>query len=220
MAWTDGVDRAVGFLITATHWNQLLGAAGSLMQLKSHAHGGTTGEGSQSLGPLVLEDFTDAAAAAAPGAGKTRIYATSGRVRFREGAAGTDKLLAKNPMTAAADLIYGGTGGDETRLAAGAGLQLLRLNAGATAPEWTTAPAVHNRTEAKITAGSARDEVATWTTAFSATPAVVCTVNTVSNAGSMCHTEAVSTTAATVRSSLHDGTGNSLVKSVIAQEPT
>ena len=58
MAWNDGVDRATNYIITATNWNDLIGASGSLMQLKAHAHGGTTGEGSQSLGPLVKATFT------------------------------------------------------------------------------------------------------------------------------------------------------------------
>lgn len=90
MAWTDGTSRATGYLITAANWNDLLGASGSLMQLKSHAHGGTTGEGSTSIGALVLGDFTDAAAPAAPGAGKTRLYAVSGKFRLRAGASGVN----------------------------------------------------------------------------------------------------------------------------------
>jgi hypothetical protein len=93
MAWTDGTDLATGTLVTGTIWNNYNGAAGSLMQLKGHAHGGVTGEGSQSLGPLVLGDFTDAAAPAAPGAGKTRVYTTAGVVRFRAGAAGADMVV-------------------------------------------------------------------------------------------------------------------------------
>lgn len=93
MAWTDGIDRAVNFIVTATIWNSLFGATGSLMQLKSHRHDGTVGEGSQSVGPLVLEDFTDAAAPAAPGAGKTRFYSVGGRLRWRAGAAGADTVL-------------------------------------------------------------------------------------------------------------------------------
>lgn len=96
MAWTDGVTRATGDLILAADWNAYLGATGSLQGLKAHAHGGTTGEGSQSLGPLVLGDFTDAAAPAAPGAGKTRLYATAGRPAYRAGAAGADTPLADN----------------------------------------------------------------------------------------------------------------------------
>lgn len=43
-----------------------------------------------------------------------------------------------NPMTTAGDTIYGGVAGAGTRLAKGTGLQLYRMNAGATAPEWFT----------------------------------------------------------------------------------
>lgn len=35
MAWTDGVDRATGYKVTAVNWNALLGATGSLMGLKT-----------------------------------------------------------------------------------------------------------------------------------------------------------------------------------------
>src|SRR3990167_5940201 len=95
MAWTDGVNRATLDLITAADWNTYVGASGSLQQLKSHAHGGTTGEGSQSLGALVLADFTTAAAPAAPGAAKGRYYVvTSDRPGFRSGAAGAAETLA------------------------------------------------------------------------------------------------------------------------------
>lgn len=35
MAWTDGTDRATGYVVTAAVWNALLGATGSLMYLKT-----------------------------------------------------------------------------------------------------------------------------------------------------------------------------------------
>jgi hypothetical protein len=41
-----------------------------------------------------------------------------------------------NPMTAAGDLIIGGTAGAPARLAKGTAGQVLRINSGATAPEW------------------------------------------------------------------------------------
>lgn len=233
MAWNDGVTRATGDLILAADWNAYLGATGSLMQLKSHAHGGTTGEGSQSLGPLVLEDFTDAAAPAAPGAGKTRLYATSGRVRFRDGAAGTDKLVAKNPMTAQGDLIYGGASGDETRLGAGTDGQFLKTRGSGANPEWAnpsvahsattgqTADDHHKRTEAKVTAGSAEEESVTWTTAFAATPVVVCTGED-ATAGSdiICTLVSRSTTGATARTASDAGSAQNRVKLLVAQEAT
>ena len=35
MAWTDGVDRAVGYIVPAAVWNDMLGITGSLMYLKT-----------------------------------------------------------------------------------------------------------------------------------------------------------------------------------------
>jgi len=35
MSWTDGVDRAAGYIVPASIWNGLLGATGSLMYLKT-----------------------------------------------------------------------------------------------------------------------------------------------------------------------------------------
>jgi len=47
-----------------------------------------------------------------------------------------DSSYEKNPMTTAGDIIYGGTDGAPTRLAKGTAAQVLKMNAGATAPEW------------------------------------------------------------------------------------
>src|SRR3990167_5110179 len=142
MVWTATADRATGYLVPASLWNEMLGASGNLEELRVHTHDGTDGDGSASLAPLVLEDFTDAAAPAAPGAGKTRLSATSGRLQQRAGAAGATQVLAKHVMTTAGDLTYGGASGDETRLAiSGAAGLFLKANAGETAPEWA-APSV------------------------------------------------------------------------------
>ena len=43
-----------------------------------------------------------------------------------------------NPMTTAGDIIYGGSSGTPTRLAKGTAGQVLKMNSGATAPEWVT----------------------------------------------------------------------------------
>jgi hypothetical protein len=178
MAWTDGIDRATNYIISAINWNDLLGAAGSLMQLKSHRHGGTTGEGSQSIGPLVLEDFTDATAPAAPGAGLTRLYGVSGKPRFRAGAAGADTALIDSATTAAGDLagtypnptvakitlgsdadgdIYYRSGGVLVRLPKGTALQALRMNSGATAPEWVVPVGITLVAEQATTSGTSKD---------------------------------------------------------------
>lgn len=48
--------------------------------------------------------------------------------------------LFKTIATAAGDLVYGGASGTPTRLAAGSAYQILRMNSGATAPEWVDFP--------------------------------------------------------------------------------
>jgi len=45
---------------------------------------------------------------------------------------------ALSPMTTAGDIIYGGTSGTGTRLAKGTAGQVLTMNSGATAPQWST----------------------------------------------------------------------------------
>jgi hypothetical protein len=45
---------------------------------------------------------------------------------------------ALSPITAAGDIIYGGTNGTGTKLVKGTAGQVLKMNAGATAPEWKT----------------------------------------------------------------------------------
>ena len=45
---------------------------------------------------------------------------------------------ALSPMTTAGDIIYGGTSGAGTRLGVGSAGQVLTVNSGATAPQWTT----------------------------------------------------------------------------------
>lgn len=53
-----------------------------------------------------------------------------------------DVPLMNNPMTTAGDVIYGGASGAPTRLAVGTAGQVLKVNAGATAPEWGAASGV------------------------------------------------------------------------------
>jgi len=53
-------------------------------------------------------------------------------------ATATAAFDALSPMTTAGDIIYGGASGTRTRLATGTANQLLRVNSGATAPEWAS----------------------------------------------------------------------------------
>jgi len=64
----------------------------------------------------------------------------TGTVAIANGGTGaitkTAAFDALSPMTAAGDLIYGGTSGTGSRLAKGLAGQVLKMNAGATAPSW------------------------------------------------------------------------------------
>ena len=50
----------------------------------------------------------------------------------------TAAFNALSPITTQGDIIYGGASGTGTRLAAGTASQVLRMNAGGTAPEWSS----------------------------------------------------------------------------------
>jgi len=49
MAWTDGVDRATGYLVTAANWNEQLGATGNVMIVKPYVVGQVDSETSGSI---------------------------------------------------------------------------------------------------------------------------------------------------------------------------
>ena len=76
-----------------------------------------------------------AAAGAAPTtAGVLSFNSTTKELVWGDGAATRTSL--SNPMTTQGDVIYGGASGVATRLAKGTAGQALRMNSGATAPEW------------------------------------------------------------------------------------
>jgi len=85
--------------------------------------------------------------AARPAAGNAgRLYfATDGSgTLYRDNGSSWDSVEGTgsgmtNPMTTAGDIIYGGASGTPTRLAIGTAGQVLKVNAGATAPEWGAA---------------------------------------------------------------------------------
>lgn len=154
MAWTAPTTRATGDIITAAIWNT--DVVDNLAFLGTHAHSGASGDGSASLGPLVQTDFTDAAAPAAPGAGKTRVYSVSGRLRTRAGAGGADsQLVSSLDGTARGDLLFFNASSAWARLAAGTSGQFLKtLGAGAD-PAWAALPTITTIAESVLGADAA-----------------------------------------------------------------
>lgn len=109
MAWTAGVDRATGDLITATIWNSYLGATGSLMDLRIHQHGGADGAGDDELTGIDHITFDDIATPAAPGASKNRLYSKAGVWYYRAGAAGAETSFGPTSGTAPGASTLGGS---------------------------------------------------------------------------------------------------------------
>ncbi len=67
----------------------------NLLALDQHGHDGTGGDGAKILENGVTRfTFTDAVAPAAPGAGLTVIYTTSGEIHYRAGAGGSDVQIS------------------------------------------------------------------------------------------------------------------------------
>jgi len=64
--------------------------------------------------------------------------------------------FAINPMTTQGDTVFGGASGLPTRLAKGTASQVYTMNAGATAPEWTTASGGGDFSDGGDTAGADR----------------------------------------------------------------
>ena len=85
--WVDDEVVTAALLNTHVRDNELV--------LDTHGHDGTSGEGSSTLGNLVKETMTDAAAPAAPGAGLTSIYTVTGKPHYRAGAGGADTELSE-----------------------------------------------------------------------------------------------------------------------------
>lgn len=76
-----------------------------------------------------------------PDSGLLYVYAKTDGKLYTKNDGGVEICLSEklvNPMSAAGDTIYGGASGTPTRLAKGTASQILRVNAGETAPEWAT----------------------------------------------------------------------------------
>lgn len=79
-----------------------------------------------------------------------------------------------NPMTTQGDIIYGGASGSPTRLGIGTAGQVLKVNAGATAPEWGAASgggATHSYLGYNTVGGSNELMQAQWMYCQQVTPA-------------------------------------------------
>ena len=137
MAYITPPLRATGDLITPAIWNQ--DVRDNWIVYETHGHGGTTASGGAALGNLTHVTYTDAAAPAAPGAGLTRLYGTSGEVRFRAGAAGADTPLLAGGTSWA--VIYTNASGQGTLLAIGGDDRILGSRGPSSAPAWDDAPA-------------------------------------------------------------------------------
>ena len=87
---------------------------------------------------------------------------------------------ALSPMTTAGDLVYGGTNGTGTRLAKGTAGQVLTMNSGATAPQWSN-PTTGTVTEVTGTAPIV--------SSGGNAPAISISAATTSSAGSMSATD-------------------------------
>jgi hypothetical protein len=98
------------------------------------------------LNTITSIPMTDQASTpATPASGKSRIFTKSDGLYVVDDAGGVTGPMGEagltNPMTTAGDVIFGGASGTPTRLAIGTAAQVLKVNAGATAPEWGAAPA-------------------------------------------------------------------------------
>lgn len=90
MAWIAPRTFVAGAVLTAGHLNE---GRDNFLALSQHQHTGAAGDGDDILDGIDYIDYGDATAPAAPGAAETRVYSTSGLLRYRSGAAGADTNL-------------------------------------------------------------------------------------------------------------------------------
>lgn len=125
-----------GYLPEAVTWGTNALNLGSTVITNGTWNGGTIGTG---YGGTGLTTFF---------AANNAIYSTSssaltaGTLPIAAGGTGATTASAAfnalSPLTTAGDTLYGGTSGAGTRLAIGTAGQVLTVNSGATAPQWTT----------------------------------------------------------------------------------
>ena len=141
MAWTDGVDYSTGQLISATIWNNYLGAAGNI---DLTAPGVVT-----TAGDLVYATGDNTLARLAKGTARQTLAMNSGATAPEWAAS------SRSVLTTAGDVMYASGTNTPARLAKGTARQNLTMNSGATAPEWTASPASTLTAKADILSATA-----------------------------------------------------------------
>jgi hypothetical protein len=87
---------------------------------------------------------------------------------------------ALSPLTTAGDVLYGGTSGAGTRLAIGTAGQVLTVNAGATAPQWSTPTNGTVTSVAALTLGTTGTDLSSSVATNTTTPVITLNVPTAS----------------------------------------
>jgi hypothetical protein len=98
---------------------------------------------------------------------------------------------ALSPLTTAGDVLYGGTSGAGTRLAIGTAGQVLTVNAGATAPQWSTPTTGTVTSVAALTLGTTGTDLSSTVANGTTTPVITLQVPTASatNRGALSATD-------------------------------
>ena len=141
MAWTDGVDYSTGQLISASIWNNYLGAAGNI-DLTAPGVVTTAGDTTYATGDNTL-------ARLAAGTARQTLAMNSGATAPEWAAS------SRSVLTTAGDVMYASGTNTPARLAKGTARQNLTMNSGATAPEWTASPASLLTAKADVLSASA-----------------------------------------------------------------
>jgi len=87
---------------------------------------------------------------------------------------------ALSPLTTAGDTLYGGTSGAGTRLAIGTAGQVLTVNSGATAPQWSTPTTGTVTSVAALTLGTTGTDLTSTVATGTTTPVITLNVPTAS----------------------------------------
>ena len=136
MAYTTPPVVASGDLSTAAAFNAAIRS--NWQAFETHGHDGTSGGGGGALTGIGYAGFTDAAAPSGAGVGKTRLYAQSGKPRFRASSTGNDTplLVAGSSFS----LAYLDASGEQVNLAHGPAGAVLMSRSAAAAPLWEHPP--------------------------------------------------------------------------------